>query len=50
MTGEEIMKGEEETVLEGMMWGNSDDCRELSCSEYETRRGPGDSLFIPKGW
>ncbi|KAH0536179.1 hypothetical protein FGG08_006918 [Glutinoglossum americanum] len=49
--GDEMMKGRERELLENEVWGGrpcgSATNRALG---YEVQLGPGDGLFIPKGW
>jgi len=47
--GEEMMQGPERTLLEKVVWGDAD-TRGLEKEGYEAHLGPGDGLFIPKGW
>lgn len=44
--GDEMMQGEERGLLENVVWGDAASSEE----GYEARLGPGDGLFIPKGW
>jgi hypothetical protein len=44
--GEEMMEGPERAVLEDMVWGE----RTASKGGFAALVGPGDALFIPKGW
>lgn len=52
--GDEMMQGGERVFLEDAVWG--DDTAAAATSGvpredgYEARLGPGDGLFIPKGW
>lgn len=48
MRGEEMMVGEEKSVLEEEVWGESDG--EGRLKGWQAELGPGDGLFIPKGW
>ncbi|KAN0117590.1 Clavaminate synthase-like protein [Hyaloscypha variabilis] len=43
--GEEMMEGPERDALDEIVWGD-----EGGRGGHETRVGPGDALFIPKGW
>ena len=44
--GDEMMQGEERERLEEVVWGGDT----APSGGYEARLGPGDGLFIPKGW
>lgn len=47
--GEEMMQGPERMLLEKVVWGDAD-TQGSENEAYEARLGPGDGLFIPKGW
>lgn len=54
--GDEMMQGEERGLLEEVVWGagttgtTGADAGAGAPEGYEARLGPGDGLFIPKGW
>ncbi|KAJ8061306.1 hypothetical protein OCU04_010369 [Sclerotinia nivalis] len=43
--GEEMMEGPERSLLEERVWGEG-----VTEEGFEVEVGPGDALFIPKGW
>ncbi|CAD6446480.1 3234ccdd-933c-4a5c-a6c6-aa35bbc30f72 [Sclerotinia trifoliorum] len=43
--GEEMMEGPERSLLEQRVWGEG-----VTEKGFEVEVGPGDALFIPKGW
>ncbi|ESZ91084.1 hypothetical protein SBOR_8547 [Sclerotinia borealis F-4128] len=45
MRGEEMMEGPERYLLEERVWGEG-----VTDEGFEAEVGPGDALFIPKGW
>ncbi|TGO48035.1 hypothetical protein BCON_0254g00070 [Botryotinia convoluta] len=45
MRGEEMMEGPERSLLEDHVWGEK-----VIDQGFEVEVGPGDALFIPKGW
>lgn len=45
MRGEEMMEGPERSLLEDRVWGEK-----IIDQGFEVEVGPGDALFIPKGW
>lgn len=45
MRGEEMMEGPERSLLEEHVWGER-----VTDEGFEVEVGPGDALFIPKGW
>ncbi|TEY40887.1 hypothetical protein BOTCAL_0415g00070 [Botryotinia calthae] len=45
MRGEEMMEGPERSFLEDRVWGER-----VIYQGFEVELGPGDALFIPKGW
>ncbi|KAI9644522.1 hypothetical protein NHQ30_006543 [Ciborinia camelliae] len=45
MRGEEMMEGPEKPLLEERVWGEG-----VADEGLEVEVGPGDALFIPKGW
>lgn len=47
--GEEMMQGPERALLEKVVWGDAD-TQDSDKEWYEVCLGPGDGLFIPKGW
>ena len=47
--GEDMMKGEERQMLETEIWEDASKADHRSAG-YEICVGPGDGLFIPKGW
>lgn len=47
--GDEMMQGPERALLERVVWGDAD-TQGSDKEGYEARLGPGDGLFIPKGW
>lgn len=47
--GEEMMQGAEKKALEQEVW-DEDGETERKAVAWEVRLGPGDGLFIPKGW
>lgn len=47
--GDEMMQGEERGLLEEVVWGAGSNAGG-ALESYEARLGPGDGLFIPKGW
>ena len=49
MRGEEMMVGEERSVLEEVVWGESAEW-EVEVEGWECEVDAGDGLFIPKGW
>lgn len=49
MRGAEMMEGAERKVLEEAVWSSGDD-NPWWAQEMECEVGPGDGLFIPKGW
>jgi ribosomal protein L16 Arg81 hydroxylase len=48
MRGEEMMMGAEKKALEEEVWGKNDNGAQSTA--WEAELGPGDGLFIPKGW
>ena len=48
MRGEEMMMGAEKEALEEEVWG--DNANHFRSAAWEAELGPGDGLFIPKGW
>ncbi|RHZ48555.1 putative JmjC domain protein [Aspergillus thermomutatus] len=50
--GEEMMQGQERTLLEQAVWADadSDDINNVPDEGYEAHLETGDGLFIPKGW
>ena len=46
--GEEMMMGTEKKALEEEVWGKDDNADQSAA--WEADLGPGDGLFIPKGW
>lgn len=48
--GEEMMKGKEKALLEAQIWDNAIEYKDGRVSGYEACLGPGDGVFIPKGW
>ncbi|KAI9924014.1 hypothetical protein AWENTII_003976 [Aspergillus wentii] len=50
--GEEMMQGQERTLLEQMVWDDGDSAAETVPEKegYEAHLEAGDGLFIPKGW
>ena len=48
--GEEMMKGEERTILEDLVWSNKLESSHYSFRGYEAHLGSGDGLFIPQRW
>lgn len=50
--GDEMMQGAERMLLEEVVWGDDTAATSGLPNEeaYEARLGPGDGLFIPKGW
>lgn len=47
--GEEMMQGQERSLLEAAVWGNGTSAFG-DCQGYEAHLAAGDGLFIPKGW
>jgi len=45
LRGDEMMEGQERDALDEVVWGNN-----VNGEGFETIVGPGDALFIPKGW
>ncbi|GAB7350856.1 hypothetical protein MBLNU459_g1384t1 [Dothideomycetes sp. NU459] len=50
MRGVEMMEGEERTALEEAVWRNGGEEQFWEKEGLECDVGPGDGLFIPKGW
>lgn len=54
--GEEMMQGKERELLDQVVWNDSDEANgpdsapQEKKNGYEAQLGPGDGLFIPKGW
>ena len=48
MRGEEMMMGAEKKALEEEVWGKHENDRHNAA--WEAELGPGEGLFIPKGW
>jgi oxalate decarboxylase/phosphoglucose isomerase-like protein (cupin superfamily) len=50
--GEEMMQGEERTLLEQAVWddADSDGTNNMLGEGYEAHLETGDGIFIPKGW
>lgn len=48
--GEEMMKGEEQRLLEAEVWSEEDRVVEGDLEGYEALLEGGDALFIPQGW
>ena len=55
--GEEMMQGEERMLLDQAVWKDARTSTSTAANDmlsrkegYETQLGPGDGLFIPKGW
>lgn len=48
--GEEMMKGEEKTLLEARVWDNNGQHGSTDAVGFEARLGCGDGIFIPQGW
>lgn len=49
--GEEIMVGMESVLTEEVVWGEESDEEQMEKMDgIEAELGPGDGLFIPKGW
>ena len=48
--GEEMMKGQEKSLLEAAIWDDISDRNETRYNGYECYLQAGDGLFIPKGW
>lgn len=46
--GEEMMQGPERALLQRAVWDDDAGCE--AKGGFEARLGPGDGLFIPKGW
>jgi len=49
MRGEEMMTGKERQLLESYTWDDHSD-QTVHESAFEAKVGPGEGLFIPKGW
>ena len=53
LRGEEMMQGSERTVLHDLVWSSRADTilnGTILTHAYDAKLGPGDALFIPKGW
>lgn len=48
--GEEMMQGQERALLEQAVWGGVHYGKDWAYEGFEADLGPGDGLFIPKGW
>lgn len=48
--GEEMMTGEEKSMLEAEVWDDSPEVNSETDKGYEAHVWDGDGLFIPKGW
>ena len=49
--GDEMMRGPENQILEEMIWGSKlSDVEQQDLQGIEALLGPGDGVFIPKGW
>ena len=48
--GEEMMKGQEKSMLEAAVWADTDFQDQTRNSGYEACLHTGDGLYIPKGW
>lgn len=48
--GEEMMQGEERTLLDEMVWGDQSPASYSEGKAFTVTLGAGDGLFIPKGW
>ncbi|KAL2863077.1 putative JmjC domain protein [Aspergillus lucknowensis] len=50
--GEEMMRGRERALLEGVVWGGGMDVNsgEEGAEGFEAELGAGDGVFIPRGW
>ncbi|CAG8309463.1 unnamed protein product [Penicillium nalgiovense] len=48
--GEEMMQGRERVLLDEMVWGTLVSAGSDAGVGFEAYLGPGDGLFIPKGW
>ncbi|CAG8891281.1 unnamed protein product [Penicillium egyptiacum] len=48
--GEEMMQGMERVLLDEMVWGTPVSAGSDTGPGFEACLGPGDGLFIPKGW
>ena len=48
--GDEMMQGDERLLLDQAVWKDTSRTSTPGKEGYETILGPGDALFIPKGW